>query len=78
MARGTPTVTTSRIPDDLVKSARAAQPELADANLSALLRIALVMLAGVPIADAIRRGMQTGRLPGRPPKNPTAEPGNRT
>jgi hypothetical protein len=50
-----------RVPDDLVKAARTAAPELADAPVSVLLRVALAVLAGLAIRDAIRAAREQSK-----------------
>lgn len=60
-----------RIEDDLVAEARAASPDLADASLTTLVRVALAVLAGRAVVEGVGKLVsQYGdrKPPGRPRK----------
>lgn len=56
-------VTTVRIPPELETAARAANSELADATQSVLVRVALAVLAGLAIGEAIRSASGVNGIP---------------
>jgi hypothetical protein len=54
----------ARVPEELEAAARQATPELADASISVLIRVALAVLAGHTVHDALARaGGRRGRRP---------------
>jgi hypothetical protein len=55
--------TAVRIPVKLEAAARAASPELADATSSVLIRVALAVLAGLAIGEAIRSASGSNGVP---------------
>jgi hypothetical protein len=74
--RGIPTpVTTARIPPELITAAKAANPELKDADNSLLIRVALALLAGFTVKTALdyltRTETGRGRKIGTIPNNTT-------
>jgi hypothetical protein len=56
-----------RMPEELEQEARDARPELADIEVSTLVRIAIAVLAGHPLSDAIRVADEARQPPGRKP-----------
>jgi hypothetical protein len=45
----------ARVPPDIEQAARRADPALADADPSTLVRVALMVLAGYALTDALRK-----------------------
>lgn len=57
------------IPDRMVEDAREKNPELSGVPVASLVRIGLLVLAGVPLAEAVRRSGEGLQSAGRPVRN---------